>query len=188
MRGAGTSCSPSPPTAPTTTLSSQPSPGDTENVPQVALSHSSSHNSGLLLAGHNFLPLLTSVKRLTKSRPETLTCANHQMSAGRKCAPSPEEPAEHPLFLGLLLGSLRGIAQTSACVDRSPTTGVLEKTKTTHCPSISSQGKHVICPWPDKAGEHILSLSLLGGKRVRASVLGISPSPPSYFPFLEKFL
>lgn len=54
---------------------------------------------GLILDFHNFWPLLTSVNGLTKSRPETLTCANHKILKGRICALSPEEPAEYPLFL-----------------------------------------------------------------------------------------
>lgn len=81
MRGARTSSSPTHSTS-HVPHSSQSSPGRhlTENVSQMAsVNQSSAHRFGVAPCWP-FRPLLTSGKKLTKSKPGTLPCANDRMT------------------------------------------------------------------------------------------------------------
>lgn len=92
MRGAGVCSSPTHRTShPLARLS--PALEDTENVPPMASVNQSSGHRFWVAPCWSFGPLLTSGKGLTKSKPGTLTCANHRMTqGGGDLPPSPEEP------------------------------------------------------------------------------------------------
>lgn len=115
MRGAEHEPPPPPPTEPPTPflISSQSWKILTENVsPMISVNQNSGHRF-CVAPCWSFGPLLTSGKGLTKSKPGTLTFANHRMTQGGGDLPPHQKhlhfSAEHPLFLGTLAGKSQGI-------------------------------------------------------------------------------